>query len=76
MKGNGTVLTPVAIGLALTVAIYMVSHAGTHCHFNPAVSFMSWCKGEIPLMVLGMYVIAQLLGGFGAYALHTYIVKG
>lgn len=75
MKGNGSVLTPFAIGLGLTVAIYMLSHAGASLHFNPAVSFMSLCRGDITIMIFGLFVLAQLFGALCAYGLHTYVVK-
>jgi len=74
-KGHGGVLTPLAIGLALTVAIYMLIHDGATCHFNPAVSFMSWLKGDTASKVLGIFVVAQLAGAAAAYGLHTYVVK-
>ena len=75
MKGNGGVFTPLAIGLALTVSIYMLIYNGATCHFNPAVSFMSWLRGDTPLKVLGMFIAAQLAGAGAAFALHKYIIK-
>jgi glycerol uptake facilitator-like aquaporin len=75
MKGNGTILTPFAIGLALTVAIYMVCNGTSACHFNPAVSFMAWCKGDLALIGLAMFIVAQLLGAGCAWAMHTRVLK-
>lgn len=39
-------------------------------HFNPAVSFMMFVKGDIPIQTFVCYVIAQLLGGYAAYVLY------
>lgn len=71
-KGNGGILAPIAIGIALIAAIYMFNGSG---HFNPAVTFMSWCHGSSTTMVLAAYTIAQLAGAFAAFAVHTYVVK-
>lgn len=75
MKGHGGSFTPLAIGLSLTVAIYMLIHDGASCHFNPAVSFMSWCRGDTTAIVLAMFVLAQLAGAGAAWGLHKYVIK-
>jgi aquaporin Z len=75
MKGNASMIAPIAIGLGLTVAIYMMNNDMSSNHYNPAVSFMAWCDGRIIFTVLIAYIIAQLAGGYAAFALHRYIIK-
>ena len=60
---------PLAIGLALTVAI-MAGGKISGGHFNPAVSVMMAAGGKLPLKSLLPYVIAQVAGGFAALELH------
>jgi glycerol uptake facilitator-like aquaporin len=72
MKNNGGIMTPLGIGLALTVAIFMFAPMGD-CHFNPAVSFMGWCTGSLAGSVLAVYIIAQLAGAGAAWGLNRYL---
>ncbi len=74
MKGHGGFLTPIAIGLGLVAAIYMFNNEHSVNHYNPAVTFMSWCRGDTTNMVLGSFIGAQLAGAFAAYAVHKYAV--
>ena len=57
-----------AIGVGLMSAIFMVG-GSTGGHLNPAVSVMMWLKdsSSFTLPMLGVYVVAQLLGGAGAF---------
>ena len=56
---------PIAIGLL--TAIYF-SNSLSGAHLNPAVSVMMFANGNIPLAKLGVYVVAQILGGLLALA--------
>ena len=61
--------TAIPIGIALAAVIFafgMISGG----HFNPAVSFMMFVKGDITTQTFAAYVVAQLLGGFAAYQLY------
>jgi len=60
---------PLAIGLALTVAI-MAGGKISGGHFNPAVSVMMAAGGKLPLKNLLPYVVAQVAGGLAALELH------
>lgn len=55
-------LTPLAIGLALTVLIYAVGHI-SGAHLNPAVSLGALLRGAIGVTDFVAYVVAQLVGG-------------
>jgi aquaporin Z len=61
---------PIGIALAAVILAFGMISGG---HFNPAVSFMMYIKGDISLQILGAYVVAQLAGGYAAYQLfkHT-----
>ena len=61
--------SPLAIGLALTVAI-MAGGKVSGGHFNPAVSVMMAAGGKLPLKNLLPYVVAQVAGGLAALELH------
>lgn len=60
---------PLAIGLALTVAI-MAGGKVSGGHFNPAVSVMMAAKGKLSTKNLLPYVLAQVAGGLAAVELH------
>lgn len=55
-------LTPLAIGLALTVLVYAAGHI-SGAHLNPAVSFGALIRGAIGVTDFVAYVIAQFVGG-------------
>ncbi len=74
MNNNGGIVTPIAVGIALTAAIYMFGSAGDN-HFNPAVSFMAWIRGDIVIYMLFAYLIAQVLGASGAYVVNKYLTN-
>ena len=57
----------VPIGIALAAAITFGSFA-SGAHFNPAVTFMLWLKGDLPAATVPLYVVAQLAGGALALA--------
>ena len=56
---------PLAIGLALAVAIYFGAKVSGG-HFNPAVSVMLYLKNSINDKELIGYIITQVLGGIAA----------
>ena len=60
---------PLAIGLALTVAI-MAGGKLSGGHFNPAASVMMAAAGKLSLRNLLPYVVAQVAGGLVALELH------
>ena len=60
---------PIAIGLALTLAI-MVGGKMSGGNFNPAVSIMMTAAGKLPIKELAPYLIAQIVGGLAALELH------
>tara|TARA_B100000579_G_scaffold431377_1_gene446316 strand:- start:2185 stop:2808 length:624 start_codon:yes stop_codon:yes gene_type:complete len=52
---------PIAIGLGLSVLIYMGGHI-SGAHYNPSVSLAMFINNELDLRSLGLYVLSQLLG--------------
>ena len=52
---------PIAIGLGLSVLIYMGGHR-SGAHYNPAVSLAMAINNELDLRSLGFYVFSQLTG--------------
>ena len=52
---------PIAIGLGLSVLIYMGGHI-SGAHYNPAVSLAMAINNELDLRSLGFYVFSQLIG--------------
>ena len=61
---------PIAIGLGLSVLIYMGGHI-SGAHYNPAVSLAMAINNELDLRSLGFYVFSQLTGATVA----TFFVK-
>lgn len=55
-------LTPLAIGLALTVLVYAAGHI-SGAHLNPAVSFGALIRGAIGVTDFVAYIVAQFVGG-------------
>ncbi|GAA4478646.1 MIP/aquaporin family protein [Microbacterium panaciterrae] len=55
-------LTPLAIGLALTVLVYAAGHI-SGAHLNPAVSLGALIRGAIGASAFVAYIIAQFVGG-------------
>jgi glycerol uptake facilitator-like aquaporin len=60
---------PLAIGLALTVAI-MVGGKVSGGNFNPAVTIMLVAAGKESKADLLPYIVAQVAGGLAALELH------
>ena len=65
---------PVLIALSLLLVI-LLGGSISGGHFNPAVSVMFWTKGALSNADLGGYVVAQILGGLGAYGVYTAMSK-
>ena len=63
---------PIGIALAAVIFAFGTISGG---HFNPAVSFMMFVKGNISAQTFGTYVIAQLLGAYAAYMLFKHTSK-
>lgn len=57
--------TPVLAGLTLAIFVYSIGHiSGTH--INPAVTIGAWTLKKISSQDAVSYIIAQLVGGYGA----------
>ncbi len=69
---SGSALTPIAIGGALMVMVYMGGH-WSGGHYNPAVSFGLFLQKKLPAKDLASYVVAQILAGLLAFGLGWYI---
>ena len=67
---GSTVLAPLAIGLALASAIFMGGGVSGG-HFNSAVSVMMFAKGDINVVTLLSYIVAQIAGGMLALWWYT-----
>jgi aquaporin Z len=63
---------PIGIALAAVIFAFGAISGG---HFNPAVSFMMFVKGNISAQTFGSYVVAQLLGAYAAYLLFKNTTK-
>ena len=60
-SGAGIIGIALAHGLALSIAVNAFGGI-SGAHFNPAVSCGFFVTGRLPLMSLGLYIVAQLLG--------------
>lgn len=58
-------LAPIAIGVGLTVLVYMGGHI-SGAHYNPAVSVAALLRGKMASTDFVPYVAAQLLGSIAA----------
>ena len=58
---SGSALTPLAIGIALTVLVYATGHI-SGAHLNPAVSIGVFIRGGLSIADLVGYIVAQLVG--------------
>jgi len=58
---------PIAIGISLTLALYLTSG-----HLNPAVSLVSVISNKLEIQELLPYIIAQGAGALLAYELSLY----
>lgn len=61
-------------GLAMAVMVFTLPRA-TAGFFNPAITVAFWIARRIPTISAILFVLAQILGAWGAYYLFTYFVK-
>ena len=62
-----------AFGLTVVAMAYGLGNV-SGAHLNPAVSVGAFCAGRMKAKDLGVYIIAQIIGGILAAALMAYIV--
>ena len=67
LPGNG-VIAALAIGLTLMTLVYAGGFISGG-HYNPAVSLAATLRGALPARDFVPYVISQILGSIGAFAL-------
>ena len=61
----------IATGCMLFVIITILGHISS-AHFNPAVSFAFFLRGELSAVMLACFVVVQLIGGvLGVWAAHV-----
>jgi len=65
-KGQIEVLAPLLIGLALTVSIYFTSKSSLGA-MNPIASLVLYLRGDIELVKLGVYIVAEIIGAMLAF---------
>lgn len=66
----------IATSVAVTLGvIIMLFGAASRWHFNPAVTFGMWTARRMPTLTAVYYVVAQLLGGLGAWQLYQYLTN-
>ncbi len=69
---SGSPLTPLAIGGALMIMVYMGGH-WSGGHYNPAVSFGMFLQKKLTASELIAYWVAQIVAGVLAFGLGWYI---
>jgi len=57
---------PLVIGAALTLVIFLIGKISGG-NVNPAISFAMFLKGTLDMHEFLAYIIAQFIGGAGAY---------
>ena len=62
------------IGLALSVCILFIGNLSGG-HMNPAVSYMFFKNGDIPLPDFISYTLAQIVGAYLAYSYYVFKIK-
>jgi glycerol uptake facilitator-like aquaporin len=56
---------------AILVVLILIFGPLSGAHFNPAVTFAFAWRGELPLVIAGLYILAQIVGGIaGVWAAH------
>jgi aquaporin Z len=73
--GIGLAGVSLAFGLTVLTGAYALGHV-SGAHFNPAVSVGLVVAGRFSVKDLAPYVVAQVLGAFGAALLLYYIASG
>lgn len=75
---RSTIGVPFFVAIAAGLAIALMSFAVGNIsggHFNPAITLGFWTARRISTVRAILYVAAQLLGAWFAYALYTYFVN-
>ena len=62
---------PIALSLATVIYLGGATSGG---HYNPAVSTMFFLKGDLDMMKLLGYVVAQVLGGAAALIFNNVVL--
>jgi aquaporin Z len=60
--GIGLLGVALAFGLTVLTMAFAIGHI-SGCHLNPAISVGLWAGGRFPASQLGLYIVAQVLGG-------------
>src|SRR5580692_5171388 len=63
-----------AVGLAFLVISFTVGEVSGG-YYNPALTIGQWIVGKVSTMAAILYVGAELLGGWAAYYIYTYLVN-
>jgi aquaporin Z len=63
-----------AAGLSVVLLSFAVGDT-SGAHFNPAITIGQWTAGKIATIRALFYIGVQLLGGWAAYHLYTYLVN-
>ena len=71
--GTAGQFAPIAIGLTLMVMVYAIGHI-SGAHFNPAVTFGLWLKGDAKTEDLQFYLPAQIIAGGVAWLVGSKII--
>lgn len=72
--GSAAFFIAATAGLTLTFLTFLFLNVSGG-NFNPAVTIGLWSIKKIPGSTALLYVVVQLLGGYGAYSLFTYFVN-
>lgn len=70
---NDGTIGVIAIAVGLLAAIYLAGGVSGG-HFNPAVSIMMFLKGNLPIELTILYIIAQVIGAISALLLNNFFV--
>jgi aquaporin Z len=74
VNGTAGLMAPLAIGLVLIVLVYAGGHI-SGAHYNPAVTFALWLRGNCPTKEVPGYVISQIIGAVMASLLGRYLLS-
>jgi len=62
----------IAVGLVIIVLMFAFINV-SGAHFNPALTIALWTARKVSTLRAVFYIVAQLLGGWAAYYLFTYL---
>ena len=71
---NDTTIGPFGVAVALLAVIYF-GNSVSGAHYNPAVTFAMITENRLPLAVGLVYIVAQLIGAFGAVKFNHLVLK-